>query len=58
MRDANRIDVILNEIKDIWKKYPDLRLGQLICNVVCDPPLYYMEDEKLVKELKEYYENV
>lgn len=58
MRDINRIDVVLNEIKDIWKKYPDLRLGQLICNVVRDPALYYIEDENLVKELKEFYENV
>lgn len=55
MRDVNRIDVILSEIKDIWKKYPDLRLGQLICNVVRDPTLYYIEDKELVEELKEFY---
>lgn len=58
MRDVNRIDVILNEIKNIWKKYPDLRLGQLICNVIRDPALYYIEDEDLIKELKELYKNV
>lgn len=58
MRDANRIDVILSEIKSIWKKYPDLRLGQLICNVVRDPALYYIEDEDLIKALKELYKNV
>ena len=58
MRDVNRIDVILNEIKNIWKKYPDLRLGQLICNVICDPALYYIEDEKLIEVLKEFYKDV
>lgn len=58
MRDVNRIDVILSEIKNIWEKYPDLRLGQLICNVVRDPALYYIEDEKLVEALKEIYKNV
>ena len=58
MRDVNRIDVVLNEIKNIWKKYPDLRLGQLICNVVRDPALYYIEDDKLIEALKELYENV
>lgn len=58
MRDVNRIDVVLSEIKEIWKKYPDLRLGQLICNVVRDPTLYYIEDDKLIEVLKEVYENV
>lgn len=57
MRDINRIDTILNEIKDIWKKNPDLRLGQLICNVVRDPALYYIEDEDLAEVLKKFYEN-
>jgi len=58
MRDANRINTVLSGLKDIWEKYPDLRLGQLICNVVRDPALYYIEDEDLVKALKEFYENV
>lgn len=55
MRNPNRIDRILNEIRIIWKKYPDLRLGQLILNVIEDPALYYIEDEELVKLLKQTY---
>ena len=55
MRDPNRIDKVLDEIKTLWKKYPDLRLGQLICNVLQDPALYYVEDNELVKYLKAYY---
>lgn len=55
MRDINRIDSILKELGEIWKEYPDLRLGQLILNVLQDPVLYYIEDEDLILRLKEIY---
>ena len=58
MRDINRIDEILNDIKNIWEKYPNLRLGQLICNVIRDPALYYIEDKELIEALKEFYGDV
>jgi len=57
MRDPNRIDPIIKLIKEIWYTYPDLRLTQLIMNVLKmnqDP--YYVEDEKLYGALKEYKE--
>ena len=56
MRDPKRIDVILQEISVIWHKYPDMRLGQLIGNVLEGPSLYYVEDDSLVKALKDMYE--
>ena len=56
MRDSKRIDVILQEIGAIWRKYPDMRLGQLIGNVLEGPSLYYVEDDSLVKALKDMYE--
>ena len=56
MRDPKRIDVILQEISDIWHKYPDMRLGQLIGNVLEGPSLYYVEDDSLGKALKDMYE--
>ena len=56
MRDPKRIDVILQEISAIWHKYPDMRLGQLIGNVLEGPSLYYVEDDSLVKALKDIYE--
>ena len=56
MRDVNRIDKVLDEIKAIWKANPDLRLGQLLLNVVRDPALYFIEDDELVFYLKNYYE--
>lgn len=58
MRDINRIDLILDRLKTLWKKYPDLRLGQLILNVLQDPALYYIEDEELVELLEEFYNNI
>ena len=56
MRDPKRIDIILQEISTIWHKYPDMRLGQLIGNVLEGPSLYYVEDDSLVKALKDIYE--
>ena len=57
MRDPKRIDIILQEISAIWHKYPDMRLGQLIGNVLEGPSLYYVEDNSLVKALKDVYED-
>lgn len=58
MRDPKRIDTILNRIKRIWNKYPDLRLGQLIVNVISDDSILYMlEDEEMVRSLEDFYSN-
>lgn len=58
MRDPERIDGILKEIEEFWKKQPDMRLGQIIANCVraydgrlnCDP--FYIEDYNLMKGLE------
>lgn len=55
MRDINRIDKYINQIKDIWKKFPDWRFGQLlmnICPMIEDNPTYffYIEDDELLKK--------
>lgn len=57
MRDINRIDEILREFGEVWKKYPDLRFTQMIVNLMSAKrsDLYYMEDEKFIKTLKEFY---
>lgn len=57
MRDPNRIDEVLREIGIIWHKHPDMRLGQLIGNVLEGASLYYVEDAGLVSALKDTYEN-
>lgn len=65
MRDANRIDLILRELKSIWERYPDLRLGQIVINAVergqgehftpddtTAMKLFYIEDEPLLEMIK------
>ena len=55
MRDPNRIDEVLAAVGNVWKQYPDLRLGQLLVNVYPSIILYYKEDEDLVEGVKEFY---
>ena len=61
MRDEKRIDDVLETIRTIWKKSPDLRLLQLLINVLTSVKqdyYYNVEDDMLVKFLKEYYKEV
>ena len=60
MRNPERIDRILEEIKQFWNENPDWRLGQVLCNFGrragrWDP--FYLEDEKLEELLKQYFED-
>ena len=55
MRDVNRIEPLLTRLQEVWKKYPDLRLGQLILNVAKDPQIYYMEDDQLLDLIEQFY---
>ena len=55
MRDPNRIDKILDDIKKIWKENPDLRLGQLLCNVVPESIIYYVEDDTMIQAVNKFY---
>lgn len=52
-----RIDEMLELIRIIWSKPKNtqLRLGQLILNVISEDRLYYVEDEELYKLLKRQY---
>jgi len=67
MRDPKRIKQILDLIEKIWKKNPDLRLNQLIYNIVSTSrpvassdlnhyTLYSLEDDEF-KALLELYIN-
>lgn len=55
MRNPKRIKKVLNAIQEIWELYPDMRLGQLIGNVLRDPALYYIEDKELIEALQQVY---
>jgi catechol 2,3-dioxygenase-like lactoylglutathione lyase family enzyme len=58
MRDPNRIDQVLDALREIWINEPDLRLGQLIVNAVgsSEPcsSVYAIEDYVLMRRLEEY----
>lgn len=54
-RPVERIDELLELIRIIWNKYPDLRLGQLILNNVSEDKLYNIEDKDLYEILKNKY---
>lgn len=56
MRDVNRIEPMFAELKKVWEKHPDLRLGQLICNIVPEDKLYYVEDD-IMQEKIIYWDN-
>jgi hypothetical protein len=58
MRDPRRIEQILDVIREIWEREPDLRLGQIVVNAIrpgepC-PQIFGAEDDELLKGLREY----
>lgn len=55
MRDPKRIERMIELVKRIWEKNPDLRLCQLIGNCFELGDNYYKEDGELEKRLKEVY---
>jgi len=56
MKDPKRISRVLKLIKQIWEKYPNLRLTQLLGNCFKPGDNYYIEDEELLVKLKEIYD--
>ena len=60
MRDVNRIKPFLERIEEIWKKYPDLRFGQLINNVFGEQQVlfYYLEDFEIIEIIEEFYKQM
>jgi uncharacterized protein YihD (DUF1040 family) len=58
MRDPNRIDLIIEALRETWHNHPDMRLGQLIVNISnpterC-PEIFNIEDDILANRLKEW----
>lgn len=50
-RNPARIQEVLEEIKLIWIKNSDLRLGQLICIASNNTDIFSIEDEELLNKL-------
>lgn len=61
-KDPKRIDRILKQIEEIWKKHPDLRLGQLVLNFACNRTglngVYNQEDDITEEQLKKALEEL
>ena len=59
MRDPNRIEPIMEELTKMWKKHPDMRLGQFLCNIlgeadtVTNRDPFYVEDDEIIDVFKE-----
>jgi uncharacterized protein YihD (DUF1040 family) len=59
MRDPQRIDRILNLIAVIWRRDPDLRLGQLLYNFAGFKDAdYNTEDDLTEKKLREFISTI
>lgn len=60
MRNINRIDEILADLGEQWKRVPDWRLGQLFNNLqrYKNSDLFYIEDKKFITELKIFLDDV
>lgn len=67
MRNLDRIIPLLEKIREVWYKNPDLRFGQLIeCIRGNNIDLFYLEDDKFEDKIDEFsmknkeknYENI
>ena len=62
MRDINRIEPMLELVRQLWIAYPDWRLGLLVHNAAAitgwgNNDVFYIEDDQLadgIKYLKEH----
>ena len=57
MRDVNRIPDFLKTVEEVWRKYPDMRFGQLVVNVLGVDP-FYVEDEESKQMFKKFGEQM
>ncbi len=60
MRAPERIDPLISALTHLWKRYPDMRFGQLVSNIhrvpgsIDYPPgpdLFNVEDDELLRRL-------
>lgn len=51
MRDPKRIESVLNQLREVWEKVPDWRLGQIIVNAAEGRDVFSIEDTDLQHRL-------
>lgn len=54
MRDPKRMEAVLQKLGELWAKYPDWRLMQLICNMqsATRNDMFYLEDDRFIEALE------
>jgi hypothetical protein len=53
MRDPERIDRMIEHLRQLWHAHPDQRLGQLLCNVLQgDLEPWLVEDDATERKLR------
>ena len=59
MRDPDRISILCNKLMEHWKKVPDWRFGQLLCNMLGselgDKDLFFVEDARFIEMIEHYF---
>lgn len=58
MRDVERIDVMIEKLREAWKLYPDMRLGQLIVCCAETDDIFSVEDDKMQECIENYTEKM
>jgi len=56
VRDPKRIDEMLQVLGDLWRRHPDLRLGQIVVMAAgpfepC-PKVFFLEDDAMLRGLR------
>ena len=56
MRDPKRLDNFYDKLKELHKQIPDIRFGQLICNLQRSEgnDLFYYEEDKMIKAIEKH----
>ena len=55
MRDINRIEPLLDKLKELWKLNPDIRFGQLVYWITIGYDLFNIEDDKILELINTEY---
>lgn len=55
MRDPKRIDKFLAQLGEYWKKVPDWRFGQLICNIPFTRDPFFLEEDEFLNEVDKLF---
>ena len=57
MRDPNRLYSFYDELRKLHMTYvPDWRFGQMMMNVFRTTDIFYMEEDEILRHVREYFE--